>query len=359
MQSGPPEKWVGLFKEKYGLFEAFTERLEDLFRDLLQNIDVVQIDSRTKTIDSFTGKLQREGKNYNNPIEEITDLVGIRIICYYLEDVDKVGNIIKEEFDLDLENSIDKSQTLDPDKFGYLSVHYIISLGNNRKQLREWKEFDGLKAEIQIKTVLQHAWAAIDHKLRYKSAIEVPKDLRRKLFRLSALLELADEGFLELKNLTTNIEKRYENEVKRGDLNVDINLLSLEAYFKSTHILDNFIKIAKKSDYNIIGIDLIYKDFDKLSEMTTKLINTLNLLGINKIKEFDYILNNKIENPNKIFDLFRKQFEKYNITNEISPTGIILLLILYIFKEEITDEKLKEMGFEETSFEIIKGAILS
>ena len=359
MQVAPPEKWVRIFKEKYNLFEVFTERLEDLLRDLLQNVDVVQIGSRTKTIDSFTGKIQREGKNYNNPIEEITDLVGIRIICYYLEDVDKVGEIIKEEFDIDFENSIDKSQTIDPDKFGYLSVHYIISLGNNRNQLREWKEFDGIKAEIQIKTVLQHAWAAIDHKLRYKSAIEVPKDLRRKLFRLSALLELADEGFLELKNLTTNIEKYYADEVRRGDLNVDIDLLSLEAYFKSTHIIDNFVKAAKKAGFDPIGADLIYKDFDKLSKNTTTLINALNILEINKIKDFDYVLNNKIKNPYQILHIYQEKSNKYNLSKKINPYTILLLLILYIFKEKLTDEKLKEMGFNEKAIEIIKDSIIS
>jgi hypothetical protein len=173
------------------------------------------------------------------------------------------------------------------------------------------------------------------------------------------LLELADEGFLELKTLTTNIEKHYEIEVKNGDLNVDIDLLSLEVYFKSTHILDDFVEAAKKAGFEDIDSDLIYNDFDKLSKSTTKLINALNKLEINKIKELDYILNNKIENPYQILYICQEKSNKYNLSKKINPYTILLLLILYIFKEKLNEEKLKEMGFSEKAVKIIKDSIIS
>ena len=145
-----PDEWVDLYRSKFGIYENFTNKLEDLIKDLLHAIDIVQINYRPKTIESFADKINREGKDYLDPIQEITDLVGIRIICYYLEDVNVVSEILKREFKIDLENSIDKSQILDPDKFGYLSVHYIITLADNRKDLTEWKDYSEIKAQIQL-----------------------------------------------------------------------------------------------------------------------------------------------------------------------------------------------------------------
>ena len=124
--------------------------------------------------------------------------MGIRIIVYYLEDLNKISEIIEKEFNVDYGNSINKLETLDPDRFGYRSIHYVVGISITRSSETEWRPYTNFKAEIQIRTVLQHAWAEIDHKLIYKQNREVPKDLRRKLSRLIALLELADEQFRDI-----------------------------------------------------------------------------------------------------------------------------------------------------------------
>ena len=94
-------------------------------------------------------KINRSGKDYSDPINEITDLTGIRLITYYIEDFYEIGDIIKKEFIVDYDNSIDKGQILDPDRFGYLSIHYIISLADNRRNLPEWSKFSGLKRKFK------------------------------------------------------------------------------------------------------------------------------------------------------------------------------------------------------------------
>ena len=104
----------------------------------------------------------------------------MRIITYFAEEVDAVAQLIEREFTIDRKNSIDKRMALDPDQFGYLSVHYIVSLAANRSQLPEYAALSGLSAEIQIRSILQHAWAEIEHDLGYKSQTAVPRDVVRQ-----------------------------------------------------------------------------------------------------------------------------------------------------------------------------------
>jgi len=214
------------------LHERFTQRLEVLIRDLLvqRGIAVSLVTSRCKPVDSFSEKIQRGNKHYMDPLREVTDLAGTRVICYYSEDVDAVSDLISREFRVDKANSIDKSATLDPDRFGYLSVHFVVQLNEARAGLLEWKEFDGLKAEIQVRTLLQHAWAEIDHKLLYKTEKDIPSPVRRQLFRVSALLEMGDKEFSEVRKLTEIAERQYTESISKGDLNVDINLNSVMLY---------------------------------------------------------------------------------------------------------------------------------
>lgn len=83
----------------------------------------------------------------------------MRIIIYFLSDIDKVAKLIEDEFHIDEANNVDKRKQVEADQFGYMSLHYIVSLLEERLKLGENKKFAGLKAEIQIRTILQHTWA--------------------------------------------------------------------------------------------------------------------------------------------------------------------------------------------------------
>lgn len=83
----------------------------------------------------------------------------MRIITYFSEDVDKIASIIQSEFEVDEHNSVDKRIKLDPVRFGYLSLHYVVKLNSTRVRLSEYIIFKDLKVEIQIRSILQHAWA--------------------------------------------------------------------------------------------------------------------------------------------------------------------------------------------------------
>lgn len=241
-----PEKWTKAYVEKRPTYQVFTTKVYGLIKDLLKtnDIDVAQIEYRTKTLESFKEKISRGGKSYNNPLVQVTDLSGIRIITYYLEDAEKIGAMLRKEFKIDEANSVDKTEAADPDRFGYVSVHYVISLSTSRKKLTEWRSCASLKAEVQVRTALQHAWAAIDHKLRYKAIQEVPRSLRRQLFRLSALLELADSEFSNLSTRSEELNKKYSSIVEKGEFDIELDSGSLNAYLKSSQQHLEWAKIA-------------------------------------------------------------------------------------------------------------------
>ncbi|MDQ1739789.1 MAG: pyrophosphokinae, partial [Pseudonocardiales bacterium] len=187
-------------------------------------------------VTNFTEKLQRKRDRYDSPFDQIMDLAGLRIITYYLEDVDTVENLLAREFEIDWNNSLDKGKQLNPDQFGYLSRHFVVKLKSPRIDLQEWAPFRGLVAEIQVRTALQHAWAAVNHKLEYKAEDEVPLELKRGLHRLSALFEIADGQFSDFRNSTRGVESAYGQSVSRGNFDLDLNLKSLNLYLgvKST-----------------------------------------------------------------------------------------------------------------------------
>src|SRR5689334_4607418 len=195
-----PAEWGGEFGKVRGSFIDFTKSLETLLEALLEHrqIEVAALECRTKKPDSFIDKIVKKNEKYADPLREMTDLTGARIIVYYPADVARVDELIEAEFDVDWENSSRAGADVEPERFGYRSDHYVVSM-NDRGALAEWKRFDGFKAEIQVRTVMQHAWAAVDHKLRYKREVDIPQALRRRLSRLSALLEVADEQFAAIR----------------------------------------------------------------------------------------------------------------------------------------------------------------
>lgn len=185
------------YKLKYSSYDSFAKELHNMLEKIMHinAVHVAHIESRAKTFKSLKEKLERKGKKYKPELSEITDLAGIRIVVYSLDDIDIVEKIIRNEFSVDETHSVDKAKELKTNEFGYLSKHYIVSLNNEREQLTEYSMYVGLKAEIQVRTTLQHAWASIEHKLRYKSDIILPEEERRELSSIAAGFETYDKAF--------------------------------------------------------------------------------------------------------------------------------------------------------------------
>lgn len=188
--------------------EQLAEQVSSMLLKALreQNIQLNTFERRVKTEDSLTGKLEKKGYKYRT-IYDITDLVGIRAVTYYTDDVDKVAAIAKQIFDIDWKNSVDKRKH-QLDSFGYLSLHYICYLKEG--PLRD------IPFEIQMRTALQHVWSAIEHDIGYKGAVKLPPEFVRQFSRLAGMLEMADDEFSRLRTAMSEYRRQVHSLVKSG-----------------------------------------------------------------------------------------------------------------------------------------------
>lgn len=319
--------WEDRYRAVRGTYESMTMRLRALIVDLLENahIEVIQVEARTKETASFTEKINRKGQKYSEPLVEITDIVGLRIITYYVEDVARVGSLIEAEFQVDRANSGDKSETLDPDRFGYTSVHYVVTLSSDRQGLGEWKPYINIKAEIQVRTALQHAWAAVNHKLDYKSPTEVPRGLQRRLFRLSALFELADEQFSELRDARERLASDYADDVRDGQLDIPLDEESLVAYLQNSRINECVVEIAERNNARVDP-----PDNSRLARDRKDLLRLIKSMKISTIAQLDAYLKAEIFSvPLSGTDIFEGRDEEDEIA-DITLLGIEDALTLLI-----------------------------
>lgn len=218
------------------LYESFCSTTADLIKRLLSSkkIEVHSISNRCKDRVSFEKKVTK--KSHYKTLPDITDLAGIRIITHYSDDVDVIARLIEKEFEIDRSNSIDKRTALDPDRFGYLSLHYVASLKSTRSKLQEYSEYDGLKVEIQIRSILQHTWAEIEHDIGYKNEIEVPGPIKRKFSRLAGLLELADQEFISIRKEIDKYSKSLDKQMHTSVKNIGLDALSYEKFITRSSI---------------------------------------------------------------------------------------------------------------------------
>ncbi|MFZ3017428.1 MAG: hypothetical protein WA056_03080 [Gallionella sp.] len=259
---------------------------------------------RLKTRESLRGKIINGRKEYAS-LEEITDIAGVRITTYFSSDVDKVANLIAPMFLIDEKNSIDRRQTIDSDRFGYLSLHYIV---RPNPTIDSDSQFDHLPAEIQVRSILQHAWAEIEHDLGYKVPSGIPRTIRRKFSLAAGLLELADHQFDEIrlevdeyrKDLPTAIHKQanvvainvhslhhlIEHDAPISALDLRISRL-VGGSLSGTFSVSRLLKMLQIIDINTVGdlLENIGREQTKIIAFTTEWFansNSADVVALNK-----------------------------------------------------------------------------
>lgn len=186
------------------LVDELTFAVEDRIKT--SGLKVASVHGRVKTLDSLLSKVER--KEYKDPLADVHDLAGVRVICQFTPDLDIIDKLIRELFDV--HEIVDKSASLGFDKTGYQGTHYIVTLGPNHRGAR-YNGLAELKSEIQVRTILQDAWAQISHSLDYKSDASVPERERRELYNVSTLLEVSQNIF----DRTRETRQRYSEEVRK------------------------------------------------------------------------------------------------------------------------------------------------
>ena len=180
---------------------------------------------RVKDLPSLRVKLSEQGTEPR--LDEVHDLLGVRVVTYFPDAVDRVGEIVAGTFTVDEANSTDKRKLLEPDRFGYLSLHYVVNLRASQQQVRATEEVASRKFEIQIRSLVQHAWAEIEHDLGYKSRTAVPREIRRRFSRLAGLLEVADDEFSCLRDDVWKRRAEIGASVADGTAEVDADSVAV------------------------------------------------------------------------------------------------------------------------------------
>jgi ppGpp synthetase/RelA/SpoT-type nucleotidyltranferase len=188
----PADSILTEYVRRQPLYRRLVEEVKFVLDEKLKigRIKPASISGRVKEVESLRSKLSK--KHYEKPLEQITDFAGVRVVCHYEADTIKVAELIRSQYEI--QEHVDKSSELGVDKMGYNGAHFIVTLGSRYSGAR----YDGICAllcEIQVRTVLQDAWAMISHQLAYKNENSVPPRLRRDLNNVSSLLEIAQRIF--------------------------------------------------------------------------------------------------------------------------------------------------------------------
>ena len=205
------QTFIAKYEREFAATSDSAKQLEELLKSLIRgtSINTHLVTSRAKHPDSLRAKLRR--KVYVDPETEVTDRIGGRIITYYRDDVDRIAERLKREFEIDETNSVDKRQLLGLKQFGYRSVHLIARLTPPRASMPEYDSLKGTWFEIQIRSVLEHAWAEIEHEVVYKSGTKYLDDTQRLFNAMAGALEILDGQFLSLRSARTKLIEHYRD----------------------------------------------------------------------------------------------------------------------------------------------------
>ena len=242
-RDGFDSEYARLTKPLHDFGPALAHLMEELLR--ADGIQFHSVNYRVKSSESAARKIAVNGGL--RTLDSLTDLLGLRIVTYFRTEVDNVAAILQREFAIDEKNSVDKSAVLDPDQFGYLSMHFIARLADGRATLTENQRFHGIPFEVQIRSILQHTWAEIEHDLGYKSEAAIPRSVRRRFSRLAGLLELADDEFEGLRGQVKAHQVTATDEIEKGKLAIPMDQDSLSAFVRASVQVGQLDRIIARS----------------------------------------------------------------------------------------------------------------
>ena len=261
------ESFYKYYLENYKILEQAAEYYRSLLNSLVSDdCEIQSISYRVKEKEECIGKFKRKYLKTLEDADEqyeirhhITDLLGLRIVCLYESEINKIRAILEENFKV--VEVTDKIKTLDStdNQFGYKSLHIDLKLNDERKKLPEFKKFADIRFEVQIRTIIQDAWSILDHKIKYKKSI--PADLKRRINRLAALFEIADDEFYNIKLGTSEFEEKVKTGTKPDEpLNVLSFLATIAPVFPTYQFLvykaDGFVHEILFLDENISQLEL-------------------------------------------------------------------------------------------------------
>lgn len=284
-------KFVEEYQKKRPDYEGYAGEVASLLEKAFRarQIPYASIEKRAKGIDSFRMKASKSSREdlalpkYLNPLTDIEDLAGIRVITYFLKTIEDVDKVIYELFDV--RDKLNKGEKLEQtERFGYQSVHYIISFTQERLKFLELPHYADLKAEIQVRTILQHAWAEIEHDIQYKSAETIPITIHRRFSALAGLLEIADREFQAIQDEDKQLKALARQSVKENKLEgIEITPDAVKAYLDKLLGSDARVTEASYNSMVIVLHKLGFKEFGEIDICVAEYVHINKNTDLSKI----------------------------------------------------------------------------
>jgi putative GTP pyrophosphokinase len=311
---------------------AFCEKTKGLIEACLQDAGIrfQSVQARVKSRKKLKEKYLNPKKNYRQ-LDDITDLAALRIITYYEDEVDLAAEVIKREFDIDAANSVDKRES-EPDRFGYYALNYVCCHSRTRAMDVEYKRFAGVYCEIQITSILRHAWSEIQHDW-YDLRDAFPDDVKRRFARMAALLEIAESEFLDIRKKKGDYEKSVALQVEAEVADLALDPVSLKSFL----LQDSSIRVADQLIASVFNLPLA-------DELPDSYVNTLSMVankaGLTTLKRLRDALQKYEKGIREFVD--RSQHLWYRQPQETLPRGSsIFYLSIMLVVARPTDEILE------------------
>ncbi|MDO4619573.1 MAG: GTP pyrophosphokinase family protein [Lachnospiraceae bacterium] len=257
---------IQLWKELLDPYEQAVSELLVKFRNLKeahkkQNLysPIESVSGRVKSVSSILEKMQRKDIAFENLEEEVEDIAGVRIICQFVEDIDKVVSLVQNRTDMEIRST--KDYLSNQKKSGYRSLHLII-----------WYTVQGingpkkLQVEIQIRTMAMNFWATTEHSLQYKYKGSIPEHVRSQLTRASQAIEMLDKEMSQVRSeiMDAQIDSQMEISLVQDILRNIENLYRQDNKREVVKIQNEFYRIFSK--HSMEELKRFHKQLDILAE---------------------------------------------------------------------------------------------
>lgn len=254
-----------MWREILNPYELAVKELTTKFEHLIKEhhdkgyySSIERVEGRVKSIVSILEKCQKKGISIDDVTEKIEDIAGVRIICQFVEDIERVVELLRQRNDIEIKQ--EKDYISKPKDSGYRSYHMIV-----------WynvEMMDGPKkimVEIQIRTMAMNYWATIEHSLQYKYKLHMPEEIQERLLKASEATVLLDKEMSQVRLEIMDAQNAFQHQAKvvADILNTIQNMYRVANTREMSKIQDEFYRIYSMN--NLEQLERFHKQLDTIA----------------------------------------------------------------------------------------------
>lgn len=255
-----------MWREILNPYELAVKELTTKFNHLIKEhhdkgyySSIERVEGRVKTIVSILDKCQKKGISIDDVTDKIEDLAGVRIICQFVEDIERVVELLHKRTDIEVKQ--EKDYVSKPKDSGYRSYHMIV-----------WytvETMDGPKkimVEIQIRTMAMNYWATIEHSLQYKYKMHMPEEIQERLLKSAEATVVLDKEMSQVRLEIMDAQNAFQRQAKvvADILNTIQNMYRVANAREMAKIQDEFYQIYSMN--NLEQLERFHKQLDAIAE---------------------------------------------------------------------------------------------